>query len=777
MMEPEQVVETLWDRWSRSSARAPRIPEAATVPAAPEEDATALTYGADPDDVDEIAGLHQAQTTGSRPLVWLSETHAEVSPGHTIRMKVNIRNVGTVVETYNISILGPANSWVTPIPNEISLFPGDEGSTTLMIRPTKTSTLTAGRYVVGVKATSQVQWTERTVAEFTVDVEPFHTFKALFARSTLDMRRRAQTYVQVSNDGNSSVDFNLAVIDPDGRLKVKVEKENFTLRPGEPTWINVTVRGHMKLFGRPRTANLVATVTPLRDSILGTEITEMKPSIQHATAVQKPLFHLRLGFFGRMAILLTILALIGTFLFTRWQNSQAPKVSGAPTAPGDVRAAMDGGNVVLTWNPASGANGYSIYAVGAAGNPAPSPSAAAASPAASGAASGGASPSASTAPSAAPSATTSSGTETSTSAPSASASPVSDNTAQTATRVGRQTTEFTPADTSEGITFRNVVETKPKKSKSTRTLTGGKSDAAIVDAAIVTGGEPTGSTTKAASPSSSATPKPSSSAIASASPSGKSGSPSPSVTDDSDIPDPYATPSPLVTFPSGTPIPSASASDLKSPICSECTYVDAVPAGATRYVIKNPPTGINACYRISATAGTNESLYSTPACVEVPGTEDAASQQAAAADGAPAPLPPCKPVSKKAKATGTSSIALTWKAPTKASTDSSTGEDTCDISLQITGWEIQKQILSGWADISPQPAGNDTAIEVTGLSTDTKYCFRMRSVTTSAKSDYTGSFCATTVAPAVQDPAPNSTPTATATPTPSPTPKVIVLAP
>jgi hypothetical protein len=204
-----------------------------------------------------------------------------------------------------------------------------------------------------------------------------------------------------------------------------------------------------------------------------------------------------------------------------------------------------------------------------------------------------------------------------------------------------------------------------------------------------------------------------------------------------------------------------------------------VPAGATRYVVKSPPTGINACYRISATAGTNESLYSTPACVEVPGPEDAASEQAGAADGTPPPLPPCKPVSKKAKATGTSSIALTWKAPTKATTDSSTGEDTCDISLQITGWEIQKQILSGWADISPQPAGNDTAIEVSGLATDTKYCFRMRSITASAKSNYTGSFCATTVAPAVQDPAPNSTPTATASPspTPSPTPKVIVLAP
>ncbi|MEY4137575.1 MAG: hypothetical protein RL205_1703 [Actinomycetota bacterium] len=768
MMEPEQVAETLWDRWSQSSARAPRIPEAATVSADPEAEATPLTYGADPDYVDEVAGLHIAETTGSRPLVWLTETHAQVTPGHTVRLKVNIRNVGTVVETYNISILGPANSWVTPIPNEISLFPGDEGSATLMIRPTKTSTLTAGRYVVGVKATSQVQWTERTVAEFTVDVEPYHTFRALFARSTLDMRRRAQTYVQVSNDGNSSVDFNLAVIDPDGRIKVKCEKEDFTLRPGEPTWINVTVKGHVKWFGRPKTGNLVATVTPLRDSVLGTEITEMKPSIQHATVVQKPIFHLRLGFFGRMAILFTILALLATFLFTRWQASQAPTVTGAPATPSSLRAAMDGGNVVLTWDPASGATGYSIYAVGAAGNPPASPS-----PAASSAA--GASPAASASPStsASPASPTSAApTPAATTAPSASASPVADTTTQTAVRVGKNTTEFTPAGASAGITFRNV-STGKKKSRAQHGEKNSIPGIAITDVAVVAGGEPTGSPSPSPKPSSSSTAKSS----ASATPSSKSGSPSPSDTDSSR--DPYASPSALATFPSGTPVPSSSTSDLKSPICTDCTYVDAVPAGATRYVVKSPPTGINACYRISATAGTNESLFSIPACVEVPGAEDAASEQAAAADGSPPPLPPCKPVSKKAKATGETSIALTWKAPTKATTDSSTGEDTCDITLQITGWEIQKQILSGWADISPQPAANDTAIEVSGLTSGTKYCFRMRSVTASAKSNYTGSFCATTVAPPVQDPAPNSTPTASASPTPTPStsPKVIVLAP
>ncbi len=772
MLENEQVAETLFDRWSRSSARAPKRPEVKvpeTVPISAEAEHVAM--GFDPESVDEVAGRHLSETVGSRPLVWLSDTHTQVMPGHTVRIKVNVRNVGSVVETYNISILGPANAWVQPVPNEISLFPGDEGSVTIMVRPPKTSTLTAGRYVVGVKATSQVRWTERTVAEFTIDVEPFHTFKSLFARSTMDMRKRAQTYVQISNDGNSTVEFNLAVIDPDGRLKVKCEKEDIVLKPGEPTWVNVTVKGHVKFFGRPRTGNLVSTVTPLRDSLLGEEITEVKPSIQHATVIQKPLFHLRLGFFGRMAILLAILALIVTFLFARWQENQKPEVTGAPASPTQVKAAMDGGNVVLTWNPSSGASGYSIYAIGAAGNPTSDAAAGGASTAASPSASPAASASASTAPSVTASPTESAApVATASAAPSTSASAVGYSGEARATLVAQGVTEFAPRNSYKGITFVNVVATDVSTD-----FKGKKLRAKNVAAPL--GGDSTAKTSVSASPS--PTPSPTKSASPSTSMSSSTSmSPSASTSARSDG---YSSESALPTYPSGTPVPSASTSDLTTPVCSECTFVASVPSGSTRYVVKSPPTGINACYRIAATAGTsNESLYSPPACVEVPGTEDAASAQAAGADSGNAPLPPCAPVSTKAKATGMTSLAITWSAATQAPTSSSSKEPTCDATAQVTGWEIQKKIGSGWADITPQPAVNDTAIETTGLTEGTKYCYRMRSIAADGKSDYTKKFCGTTTAaPAPQDPAPNPTAAASsaATPSASPSPKVIVLAP
>jgi len=99
--------------------------------------------------------------------------------------------------------------------------------------------------------------------------------------------------------------------------------------------------------------------------------------------------------------------------------------------------------------------------------------------------------------------------------------------------------------------------------------------------------------------------------------------------------------------------------------------------------------------------------------------------------------------------------------------------------LKLTGWEIQKQIGSGWADITPQPAVNDTAIEITSLNSGTKYCYRMRSVATDVKSDYTKKFCGTTTAVVVQDPAPNPSASVSSTPAPtvSASPKVIVLSP
>jgi len=65
----------------------------------------------------------------------------------------------------------------------------------------------------------------------------------------------------------------------------------------------------------------------------------------------------------------------------------------------------------------------------------------------------------------------------------------------------------------------------------------------------------------------------------------------------------------------------------------------------------------------------------------------------------------------------------------------------CDRNLAPTGFEVQRQIMSGWATWSPSPLATDTAVEITGLQPSTPYCFRMRSASSGQYSSYTENVC------------------------------------
>ena len=223
---------------------------------------------------------------------------------------------------------------------------------------------------------------------------------------------------------------------------------------------------------------------------------------------------------------------------------------------------------------------------------------------------------------------------------------------------------------------------------------------------------------------------------------------------------------------SGSPAPSSTISslssasaaslDLSNPTsaCQNCTSVESLPSGSTRYEVSGAKAGILACYRIVALNGNYSSLYSGAACVQVPTVEQAAAADnaaaaaaaASAASASPSPtvIPACAPVKFKVTAMSSSAIGIVWQAPTKL--PKGAADDYCDLATPITGWDIQHQVLTGWSSVSPAPQLSDTALQLSGLSPDTEYCFRMNGVTATGPSLYSKEVCATTDAEVVASP-------------------------
>ncbi|MDA2989052.1 MAG: hypothetical protein O2815_08255 [Actinomycetota bacterium] len=615
---------------------------------------------------DALAGTVVAErSVFPRPTVTLSQDHVTASPGQPVRVKATVRNVGPVVETYSLSSVGVGSAWVSLVPSELSLFPGDETSAAIVIKPPRSSRIQAQTYPVGIKATSEVDPNESTVAELSVTVEPFYESVLNVSRTTIEMARRASTYASVTNNGNTAIRVILRLWDPDGRLRLKADDSLIELAPGETVWTRVTLTGPFHLVGRQRTLSMLAAIEPNKDVTLGTPLKDMQSAVQRVIVIQRPLIRFRLGIIGRLVLLLAILGIIAAFVLSRISLSGSGDVVVAPPAtPSDFTAEQLGTNqILLRWNSVPGATGYSIYAVGAAGNALSTPD----SPTAIGA-----------------------------------------MTQATRPRMEYLTPGFVTA-------------------------------ASFIPAAVGAGG---GAGTSSPSPESTPTA-------------------------------PNASPTPSDTAPAQTQYEY----DTESPSCGDCTHVGDVPSGTARFVVTKTKLGQQNCYRLVAKAGQTQSLFTPQMCVLMP-TEaevEEAKNAASAGDGTGesaeeaenVPCPPFKPMADKLSDT---SLALTWMRPSE--TPEGEEVDSCDTNVQISGFEVQRQVFTGWSSVTPGPAASDTALEVQDLEPATRYCFRMRSTAGDQTSAYSETFCKKT-----KKAGPSPSPTLTEVPpdpafmvTPSPAP-------
>ena len=575
---------------------------------------------------DALAGTIVAERSVlPRPVVSLAQEEVTATPGQAVRVKVTVRNVGPVVETYSLSSVGNGSGWVSLVPSELSLFPGDENSAAIVIKPPRASRVGAQTYPIGIKATSEVDPNESTVAELSITVDPFYESALNVSKTTLEMRRRTSTYASITNNGNTTVRIILRLWDPDGRLRFKVDDSLIELAPGETSWTRVTITGPFHLVGRQRTLSMLSVIEPNKDVTLGTPLEDMQSAVQRVTVIQRPIIRFRLGIVGRLVLLLAVIGIIAAFVFSRLALSGSDDVVTTPPAtPADFSAEQLGTDqILLRWSAVSGATGYSVYAVGDAGNALSSP-----------------------------------GTSTSTDG------------------------------TSQSISFTSSVVFMP---------------------ASVGAGGGTGSPSPSASPS----------------PDSSSSSPSPSAS---------------------SPTSTVYNYDLESPACGDCTHVGDVPSGTARFVVTKTTLGQQNCYRLLATAGKTQSLYTPQMCVLMPTAaeiEDATSGASGGSGGsgsseaaATTPCPPFEPMADKLSDTA---LALTWMLPS----ETPEGQEVvaCDKNAKVSGFDIQRQVLSGWSSVSPGPAASDTALEVQDLEPATKYCFRMRSKAGDQTSVYSEIFC------------------------------------
>jgi hypothetical protein len=186
--------------------------------------------------------------------VSLSTSTVTVEAGGTAEVYLQLVNTGTVVDQFNVTVLGEPGAWAVVEPASISLFPNDTGSIGIQFRPPRDSSVPAGSLPFGLRIVSREDPQSSTVEEGTVTVLPFLERTAELLPRTARGSRRATYELAIDNRGNTRMNADIVGVDPNGELGFRFDPPSAVVAPGTAAFVKTTVTARRPFWkGLPRT--------------------------------------------------------------------------------------------------------------------------------------------------------------------------------------------------------------------------------------------------------------------------------------------------------------------------------------------------------------------------------------------------------------------------------------------------------------------------------------------------------------------------------------------
>lgn len=192
----------------------------------------------------------------------LDSPSVQLDPGSEAVIPLQIRNNGTVVEGYDITVVGSPAGWASVDPAQVSLYPGTSTTATITFRPPRSARTPAGEQRFGVVITPRDNPHEAVVPEGVVEVLPFlETTAELVPRTSQGRRGRHQ--VAIDNRGNVPVNVLVRAGSEGDRVRLAVDPVGLVIPPGEARFTKVRVKARRAVWrGQPVTHPFVVEVAP-----------------------------------------------------------------------------------------------------------------------------------------------------------------------------------------------------------------------------------------------------------------------------------------------------------------------------------------------------------------------------------------------------------------------------------------------------------------------------------------------------------------------------------
>ncbi len=186
-----------------------------------------------------------------------------VEPGSVAVAQLTIRNTGSVVDHFHVQVLGDAARWATVTPETLPLFPDAEGVVSISFQPARVSAARAGATPFGVKVTSEVDPSDTSVEEGTLDIGAFTELSGELVPLISHGSRTGKHQLACDNKGNTPLTLAFGGVDQEEALRFAFNPTSVVAEPGTATI--VTVRAHPRkrfLTGTAKTHRFQTIIQP-----------------------------------------------------------------------------------------------------------------------------------------------------------------------------------------------------------------------------------------------------------------------------------------------------------------------------------------------------------------------------------------------------------------------------------------------------------------------------------------------------------------------------------
>jgi hypothetical protein len=181
-------------------------------------------------------------------LATIEPTQLQVDAGNEASLVVRVRNRGTIVDQFDIKVVGPTGGWATVDPPSLRLFPDKEGEARVSFRPPRAPDPMADTYPFGIAVRAASDASASTVEEGHIAVAPFVQLTSEVVPQTSRGVFAGSHDVTIHNVGNAVAEVTLKASDPDRLLNFEVMPERAGLKPGGSASLRVRAKPKSTFF-------------------------------------------------------------------------------------------------------------------------------------------------------------------------------------------------------------------------------------------------------------------------------------------------------------------------------------------------------------------------------------------------------------------------------------------------------------------------------------------------------------------------------------------------